>query len=142
MLLLLPVVMAAGGWGISSLSKPLSRMHATVRLAERVHLEETGEVTDTIDASDAFRGTGGTTGDLYDEARDIREDFAAGGWWLGGFLGLVVVGKLIMLSIRWRREDYTAQQAGCVACGRCYEFCPREKLRLAKKGTANELEVA
>ena len=136
LLLLLPIAMFLVGWGISKLAKPLSRVHATVRLAEQVNLVETGQLVEiseeTENAVTGFRATGKTSSELYDEADQVQAAFATGGWYLGGFLGFVAIGKLIMLSIRYRRKDYTAQRAGCIACGRCYQYCPREKLRLKK----------
>jgi ferredoxin len=136
LLMLLPIVMFLGGWGISALAKPLSRMHATVRLSEQVYLVESGQLTqiskETDDAITGFRATGKTKSELYDEASEVQAAFVTGTWWLGGFLGFLAIGKLILLSIRYRRDDYTAQRAGCVACGRCYQYCPREKLRIKK----------
>ncbi|MHC4483100.1 MAG: 4Fe-4S binding protein, partial [Planctomycetota bacterium] len=68
--------------------------------------------------------------DLYDEASAIIDRFAFGGWFFGGFVGLVVGLKLIGLSVRRQRTDYEADRASCIACGRCFEYCPREHLRL------------
>jgi NAD-dependent dihydropyrimidine dehydrogenase PreA subunit len=107
-------------------------MHPEVRLAERIHLEETGMVEGTTDASDAFWATGRPVDELYGQASAIRAKFGAGGWLFGGFVGLVIGLKLIAVSLRWERKDYEADRAGCVACGRCFEYCPREQVRLKK----------
>ncbi len=61
-------------------------MHPTVRLAERIYLEDTSKVEDTTDASLAFRATGKETEVLYAEALNIRDDFGLGGWFVGGFI--------------------------------------------------------
>jgi NosR/NirI family nitrous oxide reductase transcriptional regulator len=134
-LLLLPVLVAAGGWGGYTLKERLARVHPRVRTAERVYLEETGKVEDTTNASKAFRATGRPSEELYQEATAIRDRFALGGALLGGFLGLVVAGKLVTLSVRRGRSDYEADRAGCFACGRCYQYCPKERERW-KKATA------
>jgi NAD-dependent dihydropyrimidine dehydrogenase PreA subunit len=131
-LVLLPVLVAAGGWAGHSLKGPLARVHPTVRTAERVYLEEAGQVEGTTDASDAFRATGRTSDALYDEASQIRAKFEVGGALLGGFLGLVVGGKFLALSVRRRRTEYEADPASCFACGRCYQYCPREHERRKK----------
>ncbi len=128
-LLLLPVLAIAGGWGGYALKERLARVHPRVRTAERVYLEEAGQVEGTTNASNAFRATGRTHESLYQEATAIRERFALGGALLGGFLGLVVGGKLVTLSVRRRRTDYEADRAGCFACGRCYQYCPKERER-------------
>ena len=120
---LLIVVGAALGYG---LAVPLSRMHRDVRLAERIRMEETGKVEGTIDASDAFRNTGRPTSELYAEAIELRKQYALLGGLLGGWAGLVIAVKLVSLSIRRRRDEYSPDPAFCVSCGRCFEYCPSE----------------
>ena len=132
LILLVPPLMFAGGWMTSGINHVTARMHERVRLAERIYAEETGEVTDTTDASAAFRATGEPIKDLYDEAEGIRAQFGTGGWILGAFVGLVAGIKLIGLSVWRQRTDYEASRASCLACGRCYKYCPREHVRLEK----------
>jgi NosR/NirI family nitrous oxide reductase transcriptional regulator len=132
-LVLLPVLIAAGAWGGYSLKERLARMHPRVQTAERVYLEETGQVAGTTNASDAFRTTGQTAEALYQDATGIRHRFALGGALLGAFLGFVAGGKLVTLSVRRRRTEYEADRAGCFACGRCYQYCPKEHERLGGK---------
>jgi NosR/NirI family nitrous oxide reductase transcriptional regulator len=135
LLILLPVLVFVGGWAGSKLKIVASRMHPTVRLAERVRLEETGKVEGTTDASDAFRATGAETADLYEEASNIRARFGLGCLIFGGFIGLVIGLELISVSVWRQREDYEADRASCLACGRCFEYCPREHLRRKKNHT-------
>lgn len=132
LIFLLPVLVFFCGWMASRINGTTSRMHATVRLAERVYLEENGRVEGTTDASLAFRATGEDVQELYADATDIRAKFGLGGWFFGGFVGLVVGLKLIRLSVRWQRTDYEADRASCLACGRCFEYCPREHARRKK----------
>jgi NosR/NirI family transcriptional regulator, nitrous oxide reductase regulator len=47
----------------------------------------------------------------------------------GVFVGLAAAGKLIGSVIGRRQEDYEARRADCFACGRCFEYCPREQLK-------------
>jgi ferredoxin len=47
----------------------------------------------------------------------------------GIFTGLVIMAKLIGSVIIRRQDDYEAKRADCVACGRCFAFCPREQNR-------------
>jgi ferredoxin len=136
LLLLLPVLVAVGAWGGHKLHAQLARAHWRVRVAERVYQEETAQVEGTTDASDAFRATGVAPDVLYAEATQIRRGFAIGGPLLGGFVGLAVGGTLLSLSVKRRREDYEADPAGCLACGRCYQYCPKEHERLKQKKEA------
>jgi len=132
LILILPVLVFLGAGLGSNLRTVTSRMHATVRLAERVCLEEAGKVEGTTDASLAFRATGKEVKELYKEASDIRDKFGLGSSLLGGFVGLVIGLKLIGLSVWRQRTDYKADRASCLACGRCFQYCPREHVRLKK----------
>jgi polyferredoxin len=130
LLALFPVLVAAGAWIGHAMAVPLSRLHPRAALAERIRLEETGQVNGTIDASDAFRNTGRPAKELYAEALALHEQFAVAGAWFGAWIGLVVGVKLIHLSIRRRRTEYQPDKANCVSCGRCFWYCPVEQLRL------------
>ncbi len=132
LIILVPILMLAGGWMISSTNHVTARMHERVRLAERIHAEEAGEFTETTDASAAFRATGQPIEELYDEAEQIRHQFAVGGWILGAFIGFVVGGKLIKYSVWRKQDDYEADRASCLACARCFDYCPREHTRREK----------
>ncbi|MHC4119967.1 MAG: 4Fe-4S binding protein [Planctomycetota bacterium] len=132
LIVFVPVMMLAGGWMTSGIKHVTARMHERVRLAERIYTEETGQVTDSTDASAAYRATGAPIEELYDEAEAIRAQFGTGGWIFGAFVGLVIGIKLIGLSVWRQRTDYEASRASCLACGRCYKYCPREHVRLEK----------
>jgi len=132
LLLLLPVLVFFGGWAGSGLKGVTSKAHETVRLAEQIYLEETGQTEEVTDASTGFRATGQQIKELYEQASNIRAKFEFGGWILGGFIGLVIGLKLIGLSVWRQRTDYETDRAGCLACGRCYKYCPREHVRLKK----------
>jgi len=130
LILLLPILILACAWAVSTAGDLMSRTHATVRLADRINLEESGKVKETTDASAAFRATGKEVKELYAEASNIQAEIKTGSWLLGGFLGLVIALKLIGHSVRRTRTDYEADRAACLACGRCFEYCPREHVRL------------
>ncbi len=132
LLLLLPVLVFLGGWAGSSLKGVTSRAHETIRLAEQIYLEEAGKTEEITDPSTAFRATGQEIVELYEQASNIRARFELGGWILGGFIGLVIGLKLIGLSVWRQRTDYEADRASCLACGRCFNYCPREHIRLQK----------
>ena len=130
LLVLVPVLLAAGGGFGWWLGDPFSRMHFTVQQAERVRLEETGQVEGTEDISDAFYQTERPREELYAEAAAIRGRFAVGSALLGVWVGLVVGVKLIHLSVYRTRTDYQPDRATCVSCGRCFAYCPVERKRL------------
>lgn len=125
-----PLIIAACVWAGRSLGVPLSRLHPESQLAERVRLEETGQVEGTTDASDAFYNTGRPREELYDAARGLHERFSIAGMFLGGWVGLVIAIKLIHTNLRRQRAEYTAEKGNCVSCGRCFWYCPAEQVRL------------
>jgi len=109
---------------------PLSRFHPTVRLWDQICQEERGLADGTTDASDAYRNTGQPLSLLEGEAYAWQQRFVRIGGWFGAWVGVVLSVKLVQLSIRRRRTDYRPQQAGCVSCGRCFQSCPVELVRL------------
>jgi len=129
LLVALPALMLLG-YALGGLLGPaFARLDPTVRLADRVLLEETGQVEGTTDASDAFWGTGRSAPDLYREAQGRIRMFGAAAAWFGAWVGLVVGLRLIYLSVRRKRENYEPVRTHCVSCGRCFRSCPKEMLR-------------
>ncbi len=139
LLLLAPVLIVASAGLGALLAVPISRLDPHVRLAERLRLEDTGKVQDTTDASEAFRNTGRSAAKLYEWARDRQGRFTTLGGWLGAWVGLVVGVKLISLSVRRKRADYEPDRTRCVACGRCYWYCPCEQVRLGLISDVSEM---
>lgn len=127
LLVLFPLLIAIGAWIGNSLAPLAARSHPTVSLAERIWVEENQQAEGTTDASQVFRSSGETISALYEQAAAVRARFEKGGWFFGGFLGLILGGKLILLSLRPRQRDYEAERAGCVSCGRCFKYCPKEQ---------------
>ena len=124
LILLLPIL-TVGGFALGGvLKEPLSRMHPTVHLAERVAGEELGRYEGTNIESEAFRGSDQPMEELYAEATELKEGFGKGGRWLGAFIGLVIGSKLIGVSILRRRDGYEPDRGTCYSCGRCFKYCP------------------
>jgi NAD-dependent dihydropyrimidine dehydrogenase PreA subunit len=128
-LVVTPVIMLGLGWFGAGLGPVLATGNPRVWLAEQIHAEETGLTRETTDGSDAFRASGGKIDELMEEADRQRAAFTLGGWLGGSFLGLMIALKLIGLSVRRTRTEYEADRDACVACGRCFEWCPVEHER-------------
>jgi polyferredoxin len=139
LIILLPIFTLLGGLAGYGLRTTTAKVNKTVRLAERVRLEETGKIEGATDASDAFRALGTDTAELYDDASNIRARFGLGGWIIGGFMGFVIGMKLIGVSVWRKRTDYEADRASCLACGRCFEYCPRDHIRRKKDSTSQNI---
>ncbi len=127
LLVLLPALMAGFALLGSRMAVPLSRLSDTVQLAERLRLEEMGLVDDESIEADAYRRTKEPVQNLYVRALDIRRRIGNGGWFLGGFMGLVIGARLLSLSTQRRREDYTPHCGECLSCARCFRYCPKSK---------------
>ncbi len=124
LLLLLPVIIAIGAATGTALREPLSRMHPTVRLAERIAGEYAGIHTEQTIDSETFRASEKTRAELYSEARTLKSGFAYGGAWFGAFIGLVIGCKLIALTLARKRTNYEPDRGACLSCGRCFRYCP------------------
>ncbi|MGD0092932.1 MAG: 4Fe-4S binding protein [Planctomycetota bacterium] len=130
---LLPLLVVLGGWFGARLAAPFSRLDSTVRLSDRIRLEESGAAEDTTDPSKAFRRTGQAPEELYAAAAAVYGRFRAGSWWLGAWVGLVLGFKLLTLCWPRRYTEYEADRSLCVACARCFAYCPGEKGLLVPK---------
>jgi NAD-dependent dihydropyrimidine dehydrogenase PreA subunit len=137
-ILLLPVIITAGVYIGSVISGYLAGSHQQVRLAERIHNEDTGQIQKMNDASKAFRSSGTKKEKLFQNAQNIRAEFKTGSMIFGGYMGLVISASLIKSSIRKKREFYEANRASCFACGRCFDKCPREQLRRQNIGVTKK----
>jgi hypothetical protein len=131
LLVLIPIIIISSGWIISGMHLTLSRQHSTVALAEEIMLEDSGEITETTLETRTFRASGKPISDLLAEARSIQDQFKVGGWFLGGFLGLIFSLKLVKLSVRRKEVEYTANTGTCYSCARCFDYCPFEQVRIA-----------
>jgi len=106
-------------------------MDFDVQLAERIYAEERGEVEGVTDESKAFRATGRPIAELSGRVLAVRRDFQTGGTLLGAFLGFVFAVKLIQLARRRHTSDYDIDRPWCLACARCFKYCPHDPNNLA-----------
>ena len=128
-LIALPLLMALGALAGRLAAPALAGVHPEVRLASQVLREEAGLARSTTLESDAFRASSRTMAELRESAAAITRRFAAGGPILGAFLALVLGLTWLTSYRRRRRADYWPDHARCLACGRCFAYCPREHLR-------------
>lgn len=123
-LALLPLLILLGSGLGFLMQSPLSRLHTTVRLAERVAWEEKqGPAVAMTVESEAFRSSGEPVHNLTAKAEAIRRQFKIGSTLLGAFMGFILGLRLIRLS-RWPRQTcYDMDHAQCVSCARCFDYC-------------------
>ncbi len=129
LILLMPLIVATGALIGAGGSGFISRTHLDVRLSERIYLEEQGRVTGTTDASRAFWESDKDPEKLHELSAGIRKWFQRSGRLLGGLIGLILALTMMNHTVCRSSDSYRADPGDCMACGRCFEFCPRERLR-------------
>ena len=129
LLVVLPALVVTGVVVGGRLELPLARLHRDVSLAERVLSEKADPDLERSLEGDAFRADGEPVDRMLERAVEVRRQFRNGGRVFGAYVGLVLGGGLLSLSVRRRREDYEADRGECLGCGRCFRYCPREHLR-------------
>jgi len=137
LLIFLLVSTGFGAWLGYRVHPGLAAAHPAVELARQVRLRQTGLMTEPTDTVRAFEVSGKTLQSLWTQEAAVFRKFAWGGLLAGAFVGFVAGVKLIQVSIHFKRTDYEADRAGCLACGRCFAFCPRHRIWKTGKQTGS-----
>lgn len=125
--IVLPLLIAAGAFLMQSVSGGLSRSHKDVRLYDMVIRHETDPQDILPVELEAFYGQGGTIEELALKYNAVQSDFGLYTAIAGGLIGLVVGISLINLSVKRTRRQYEIDQSACVACAKCFSYCPQNK---------------
>lgn len=126
-LVAVPLLIIGLGWAVSRAGDTLAELHPTIQLANRIAAERTGQVDGRTDASEAFHQAGRNPQTLYQQARAVRGSFGIGTWFVGGWIGLILGGRMVGGVFGRRSADsYEIDASSCVVCGRCFEYCPRD----------------
>jgi polyferredoxin len=132
LLLLVPVLVAGGGFVGWCFSGTASLLHPNVNLARRF-VQERGATNSHAHANSAaqleIERAREAPDKLLSEAAAIRKRFKPATTIFGSWIGLVVGLKLVSLSLRRKRTDYEPDSGACLACARCFESCPNELMR-------------
>jgi ferredoxin len=123
LMVMLPVLITIGAWLGGELGKVAARVHPQVALESE---RKPGPLTpDEL----ALRRAQENPEPVLQAGLALRGKIEIGGWVFGGWVGLVIGGKLISLSVRRTRTDYEPDRGACYACARCFEYCPQELVR-------------
>ncbi|MDR2929163.1 MAG: 4Fe-4S binding protein [Cytophagaceae bacterium] len=125
----LPLMIFAGAVLMRSISSNLSRANKDVRLYDMVVQHESAPQDILSLELEAFYGQGGTIEALAEIYNGIQKDFRLYSTFAGALIGLVTGFTLIGLSVKRTRKQYEIDHANCVACGRCFEYCPQNSLK-------------
>jgi len=125
----LPLMVVGSVVLMSMLSDKFSKMNKDVQLYDMVVENETQPQTVQPLELQAFYGQEVKTVEtLAKQVAVIKKDFRTYSRLIGAFLGLVIGLTLINLSTKRTRKTYDIDDANCVACGRCFGYCPQNNL--------------
>ena len=121
--MLLPLLTIGGGWLLSSQSDTLSIAHRDVYLY--ILLQNNYEDKNMPTEIEAFYEMGRSIDELETSVMSVRESFNRWAWFVGALMGFVLGWKLIRLSVKRTRKTYEIEPSACVACGKCFNYCPQ-----------------
>ena len=122
---ILPLMILAGAFLMRLVSGDLSRANKDVRLYDMV-MQHESDPQDILSLElEAFYGQEGTAEELTERYENIQGEFKFYSTIAGALIGLVIGITLIGLSVKRTRRQYEIDHADCVACGRCFSYCPQ-----------------
>lgn len=126
MLTLAPLVVAGCAFAGWLAGAEAARAHPSVSLAER--LAETPEAEmDLQPEIEAFKRTGRLPEQAGAEAAAVIARFRRGCAWAGAFVGAIMALRLLGMTRLQRRSLHEADRERCIACGRCFAACPKNR---------------
>lgn len=122
---ILPVMIIAGALLLRSVSTDLSSVNKDVKLYGMVMMQEANPQDILSLELEAFYGQGKSIEELTLKYEQIQADFKLYSTIAGALIGLVIGLSLINLSLKRSRPQYEIDHAACVACARCFSYCPQ-----------------
>lgn len=121
---MIPVFAVALGLLFRNLSPALAGSNKDIRLAREIHQEKETGIESVSKAAVAFKESGQTETQLFDQEKLILDRFRRYSPYAGAFLGISLGIALVSLSVRSVRNEYRPDQGKCFSCGRCLKYCP------------------
>lgn len=129
---IIPGLIIIGAWTGHQFHENLAKVDPKVSLAQDI-LELKNNPTLQVEEFytepleiEAYRSSGKSENQMFDEASEVISDFKIGSTILGGFIGLVFGLTLAGLSTFRYRKDYEPNKGTCLSCARCMDYCPVE----------------
>ena len=130
----LPLMIGAGALLMRSVSSDLSKINKDVKLYDLVKQQE-ADPKDILPLElEAFYGNdNNSVENLTERYHMIQADFKHYATLTGAVIGLIIGITLVNLSIKRTRKQYEIAHKNCVACGKCFSYCPQNKEGLLSK---------
>ena len=122
---LLPLLTLGGALLVGSNSQNLSRANRDVYLLDQLKLQEANPDREMPVSVVTFHALGRNVAELETKVEGIQKQFDIYSYWVGAFIGFVIGMKLINLSVKRTRKTYEIDHSACVACGKCFDYCPQ-----------------
>ncbi|MDR2809677.1 MAG: 4Fe-4S binding protein [Tannerellaceae bacterium] len=131
-LIFLPVMTAGGAFLLSLTSDSVSRVHKDMQLYDMAVQNEASPQNILPLELEVFYGQGGAFQELTSRSERLRADFERYAAIAGGLIGLVIGLTLINLSLKRTRPTYEIDDAACVNCGKCFNYCPQNRMNVTQ----------
>lgn len=125
--LMLPLLTCAGALLLGTNSDNLSMANKDVYLYELLQQQEADPEMEMPLEVVAFHEMGSSVEELSAKVEDIKSQFSLYAYLVGALIGFVIGMKLINLSVKRTRKTYEIDHSACVACGKCFDYCPQNK---------------
>ena len=112
------------GWAVSGSYRLLASVHPDVAMVQLLKTDPAALSSKGNLDVDTFLASGRTVAELQKDAQVVLDAFKTGGWYAGGFIGLVI-GLFLLGEVTYKKKEiYQADRANCFSCGRCMDYCP------------------
>ncbi|MDR0295130.1 MAG: 4Fe-4S binding protein [Prevotellaceae bacterium] len=124
----LPLMAIVGAAVMYMLSDKFSKVNKEVQLYDTVVQNEAQPQAVQSLELQAFYSRERTIEELAVQVAVIKKEFRIYSGIIGAFFSLVIALTLINLSVKRTRKLYEIDDANCVSCGKCFKYCPQNKI--------------
>ena len=134
---LLPVFILIGVWTGSKIHPVLAGVNPKVKLSRMIIRSEISKEVQEIPEIIAFKSSGISRKQLFEDAALVEKEFMTGSKFFGGFIGLVFGIILIGFVKTPFRDEYVPNRGTCFSCAKCMDYCPVKQNDVEVMSTIN-----
>ena len=129
-IVLAPLIVFSFAFLLPSFTPFFLRNYSSTPLLSAVENQEANEKIDIIKQNDSVLVKEDSNLEPQLKKRNplLEKKIRQGLFWLGLYLGIVLVIKFITIYQKRSNKDYAIDKFSCVSCGRCMEYCPVEEV--------------